>query len=117
MNENIVAFLNKLAQDEETQKKLSACRDPEEAYQIAHAIQDGFTREEFIETMKSLHDQAAQDLNADDLAKTSGGGTPIFESKANDVALTVSTVSVVSLGVTMTLAEFSVIASASSAAV
>ena len=73
MNENIITFLKKLGQDEEAQKKLSVCRDPEEAYDIAHGIQDGFTKEEFIEAMTSLNEQINQDLGAEDLASTAGG--------------------------------------------
>ena len=73
MNENIKIMLEKLAQDEETQKKLSAVRDPDEAYAIVTAIHGGYTKEEFVETMKALNEQLNQDLDEKDLATASGG--------------------------------------------
>ena len=73
MNENINIMLEKLAKDEETLKKLSAVRDPDEAYAIVIAIQGGYTKDEFVETMKALNEQLNQDLDEKDLATASGG--------------------------------------------
>ena len=92
MNENIVTFLKKLEQDEAAQKMFSACRDPEEAYQMAHAIQDGFTKEEFIEAMKSLRDKVNADLSTEDLSKVSGGEGESLAFSAIAVNITAFTV-------------------------
>ena len=43
MNENIKKFLEKAAQDPELTAKMSAVRDPDEAYELASSLQDGFT--------------------------------------------------------------------------
>ena len=72
MNENIKKFLEKAVQDPELLKKLSAIRDPDEAYKLASSVQDGFTKEEFITAMKELA-AANGDLNEDDLKKFAGG--------------------------------------------
>ena len=74
MNENIQKFLEKLGQDPELLKKMSAIRDPEEAYKLASSVQDGFTKEEFLTAMKAL-EVANGDLNDDDLKKYAGGVT------------------------------------------
>ena len=79
MNENIKIMLEKLARDEESLKKLAAVRDPDEAYAIVSAIQGGYTKEEFVETMKTLDEQLNQDLSENDLAHTSGGGIGMSE--------------------------------------
>ncbi len=73
MDENVRIMLEKLANDEEAMRKLSAVRNPDEAYAIVSAIQGGFTKEEFIETMKTLNGQISQDLSENDLVHTSGG--------------------------------------------
>ena len=54
MDENVRIMLEKLANDEEAMRKLSAVRNPDEAYAIVSAIQGGYTKEEFVETMKTL---------------------------------------------------------------
>ena len=74
MNENIQKFLEKLGQDPELIKKMSAIRDPEEAYRLASSLQDGFTKEEFMTAMNDLATSNG-DLTDDDLKKFSGGIT------------------------------------------
>lgn len=75
MKEEIKLFLQKVAEDEELQKKLAACKSPEEAYAFASSVQEGFTFEEFVETMTKLHNAMTQDveLTDEDLAKAAGG--------------------------------------------
>ena len=73
MNENIKKFLEKAAQDPELTAKMSAVRDPDEAYELASSLQDGFTKEEFFTAMKELA-AADGDLGDADLKKFSGGG-------------------------------------------
>ena len=73
MKEEIKLFLQKVAEDEDLQKKLQGCKSPEEAYEIASAVQEGFTFEEFTETMTKLRDEMGEELTGEDLAKVSGG--------------------------------------------
>lgn len=113
MNENILSFLKKLEQDEEAQKRFSVCRDPEEAWQMAHAIQDGFTKEEFIETMKSLYDQVNRDLSAEDLAKASGGKD---EEEGVGVSLSIAVSASWTASLSVMLVDFSVITCSASSA-
>ena len=84
MNENIQIMLQKLSDDEETLKKLTAIHDPEEAYALVSSLQGGYTREEFIEAMNAFSEQLNADLNSGDLAKAAGG------VEASDVASAVS---------------------------
>ena len=73
MNENITKMLEMLSRDEEAQKKLEATHDPDEAYAIVSKIHGGYTKEEFVEAMKTINDAINQDLNGEDLAQTAGG--------------------------------------------
>lgn len=68
-------MLELLSQDEEAMKKLSAIRDPEEAYALVTSIHGGYTKEEFVETMTAINDSINQDINSDDLNKVAGGRT------------------------------------------
>ena len=72
MNESIKKFMEKAAQDPELAAKMSAIQDPDEAYKLASSLQDGFTKEEFINTMKELA-AANSDLTDADLKKFAGG--------------------------------------------
>ena len=78
MNENIKIMLEKLAKDEEAQRKLAAVRDPDEAYAIVTAIHGGYTKEEFIEAAKAIQEQQSVDLSDEELAKTSGGSLTLL---------------------------------------
>lgn len=74
MNENILKFLEKLSDDKELQDKFSTIKDPDEAYQLAHSIQDGFTKEELMDEIRSLKESMAnEDLNPEDLNAVAGG--------------------------------------------
>ena len=74
MNENIKKFLEKLAQDEEAQAKFRATTDPDEAYRIASALQDGFTKEEFVAAMEELAKEVRpNEINDSDLNDLAGG--------------------------------------------
>ena len=77
MKEEIKLFIQKVAEDEELQQKMQACKSPEEAYAIASSVQDGFTFEEFVDAMTKLHDSMSQnaELTDEDLAKAAGGLT------------------------------------------
>ena len=89
MNESMKKFLEKVAQDPELLAKMSAVQNPDEAYRLASALQDGFTKEEFITTMKDLA-AASGDLTNDDLKKFAGGVDTVDVSKS--VAASVGTV-------------------------
>ena len=80
MNENITKFLEKFAADEALQAKFSALASPEEAYELAKTIQDGFTKEEFLEAARAITEQDEGDISDEDLAAAAGGedGEVIF---------------------------------------
>lgn len=91
MNANILEFLKKLNQNPEVTAKLSATRDPDEAYKLASSLQDGFTQEEFESAMKDLAAAAeAGEISDADLEKIAGGGTSELVLSAG-VSLAVST--------------------------
>ena len=73
MNENIQKFLEKFTTDEELQAKFSALKSPEEAYELAKSVQDGFTLEEFLEAAKSINELDEGDISDEDLAAAAGG--------------------------------------------
>jgi predicted ribosomally synthesized peptide with nif11-like leader len=73
VNENIVKFLEKVANDEELQAKMQKATNPDEAYAIASSVQDGFTKEEFVAVMQELNAQTDQELSDDDLEQVAGG--------------------------------------------
>ncbi len=72
-NENIMRFLEKVAEDKEMQAKFAIIRNPEEAYKLASSVQGGFTQEEFVAEMKKLFEEATKELSDDDIAKLAGG--------------------------------------------
>ena len=73
MNENFRLFFEKVAADPELQAKLSECKSPDEAYALASGIQEGFTKEEFIEEMTKIKNSMEENLTDEDLAKSVGG--------------------------------------------
>lgn len=75
MKEELKLFMKKLMSDEELQKKMQACKSPEEAYAIASSVQGGFTFEEFVEAMTKTNSALSQDeeLSDEDLAMAAGG--------------------------------------------
>lgn len=76
LNKNVLKMMELAASDEALIKKFSAIHDPDEAYALAISIQDGYTKEEFVETMAAIHDSLLdQDLTSDDLSKVSGGSS------------------------------------------
>jgi predicted ribosomally synthesized peptide with nif11-like leader len=78
MKEELKLFLQKVISDEDLQKKMQDCKSPEEAYAVASSVQEGFTFEEFTETMTKVYELANQEdieLTDEDLAKAAGGDT------------------------------------------
>lgn len=73
VNENLKAFIEKLMKDEELASRMAKCKTPEEAYAVASSVQEGFTFEEFTETMTAINDAYDRDLSDEDLAKAAGG--------------------------------------------
>ena len=73
MKEEMKLFIQKLVTDEELQRKMLACKSPEEAYALASSVQEGFTFDEFVETMTELNDMEDQELTREDMAKVAGG--------------------------------------------
>ena len=106
MNENIKIMLEKLIKDEETQKKLAATRDPDEAYAIASALHGGYTKEEFFTVMQAIQEQQAASLDEADLAKTAGGGEEILEILETVTAVTCTGSAISLISYTITAAAF-----------
>ena len=90
MNENIKLLAEKLSKDEAVLAKLKAIKDPDEAYALVSSIQGGFTKEEFIETMKKIGGEG--ELSDEEVAAASGGSASDVWSwakkKGEDLALT-----------------------------
>ena len=89
MNEKIKLFLEQVEKDEALAAKLSAIKDPDEAYALAASLQDGFTKEEFVAAMEGIRNG---DLTADDLEKLAGG------IDVSDVSEATASASVVTAG-------------------
>ena len=70
MNEKIALFLQKVEKDETLVAKLSAIKNPDEAYALAASVQGGFTKEEFVAAMEGIRNG---DLSVADLEKLAGG--------------------------------------------
>ena len=73
MNENLKLFLEKVAADQELQTKFAQIKDVDEGYALASSVQDGFTKEEFVEAMTAIKAAMEEDLSDEDLAKSAGG--------------------------------------------
>lgn len=73
MNENLKAFLEKVSKDEALQAKFQNVHSPDEAYALASSVQEGFTKEEFVETMTKLYQMEKGELSDEDLEAVSGG--------------------------------------------
>ena len=77
MNENIKAFLIKVAGSEELQAKFTNLTTPEEAYEVAKTIQDGFTKEEFLEAAQAMAAGENGDISDEILASAAGGSMEV----------------------------------------
>ena len=79
MNENIKNFIQRVAADESLQAKMQTFTNPDEAYDFAKSIQDGFTKEEFNEVMTKLSESISGstsdsgELTDEDIANVAGG--------------------------------------------
>ena len=69
MNDSLKEFLKKLSEDEELCAKLESAGDSDKAYEIAKTIQEGFTKEEFVDAMTRINNSISADgeINDDDL--------------------------------------------------
>jgi predicted ribosomally synthesized peptide with nif11-like leader len=96
-----VLFYQKVAEDRELLEKMQACKSPEEAYALASSVQDGFTFEEFVETMTKLYSAMNQDeeLSDEDLAMAAGGGAGEFiDEHRTSISIVGTIVSVTAYG-------------------
>ena len=75
MNENIKKLIQKVALDKDLQAEIKSITNPDEAYEFAITIQDGFSKEEFIEVMKKLSESTSdsEELTDEEVAGVSGG--------------------------------------------
>lgn len=81
MNENLKAFLKKLAGDKDLQAKFSSVKSVQEAYEIAA----GFSMAEFEECMKKFT-PANGDLSDADLKSVAGGvGLSTIKNSVSEV--------------------------------
>ena len=111
MNENIQALIQKITESEELQAKFAAVGSPEEAYELARTIQEGFPKEEFVEAMTAL--SAAEDggITDADLAAAAGGDMDDYDNLPDSVKQTVQ--SAYSAGTGILVASRSIVKSAS----
>ncbi len=75
MNEGLKKLLEAMKTQEGLEAKFAQCKTPEEAYQVALEVSDGYTIEEFKALMaeiKKLNDRN-EELSEDDLDQVSGG--------------------------------------------
>lgn len=93
-NENLKAFFEKFADDEELQVKMSQVTNPDEAYALASSVQSGFTKEEFVEAMKQLQAATGEEISDEDMEQVAGGKFNFskFKNILTKVAETVSAV-------------------------
>ena len=93
MNENIKTLLTQIAESEELQAKFAGLDTPEKAYELAKTLQDGFTKEEFLEAVKSISELDEGDLSDEDLAAAAGGeainGQKVEDMKASAQAMSI----------------------------
>ncbi len=75
MNESIKALLTKIAGSEELQAKFETLDTPEKAYELAKTLQDGFTKEEFLDAVNEIAEAQVEDISDEELAATAGGVT------------------------------------------
>ena len=73
MNENIKTLLTQIAESEELQAKFAGLDTPEKAYELAKTLQDGFTKEEFLEAAKEIAEAQIDDVSDEELAAAAGG--------------------------------------------
>ena len=73
MNENIQELLKKIADSEELQAQFGKLDNLDEAYELASKLQQGFTKEEFLDVIKVLNEAADDDISDEELAATAGG--------------------------------------------
>ena len=73
MNEGIKAFLAQLNENAELQQKFNEATTPEEAYELAQNVQDGFDKDEFVAAFQEIAEALDDDLSDEELASAAGG--------------------------------------------
>ena len=73
MNEKLTALFQKIAESEDLQAKFAEFGTLEEAYEFARTLQDGFTKEEFVEVCKAAAEAATGDISDEELVAAAGG--------------------------------------------
>ena len=66
-------LLKKVADNEELQAQFGKLESLDEAYELAGKIQQGFSKEEFLEAMKIMNEAADEDVSDEELAAAAGG--------------------------------------------
>lgn len=103
MNENLKKVLDVFNTDQEFTRKMGQCNSPEEAFELAKTVADGYTLEEFRSMMTEYYntiqgssadrvsplkdaageDDVSEELTEEDLMSVSGGTTDIEEARRN----------------------------------
>ena len=73
MNEKLTALFQKIAESDELQAKFAEFGTLEEAYEFARTLQDGFSKEEFLEVCKAVAEAATGDISDEELVAAAGG--------------------------------------------
>lgn len=73
MNEKLTALFQKIAESDELQAKFAEFGTLEEAYEFARTLQDGFSKEEFLEVCKAVAEAATGDISDEELVDAAGG--------------------------------------------
>lgn len=66
-------FVEKVAKDEELVNKMSACKKPEEAYEVAKEAGVTDDYDAFVKYVTELNEQMSQELSDEELENTAGG--------------------------------------------
>ena len=74
MTKDLETLIEKLMMDKALAEQLGACKSEDEAYAFACTVQDGFTKEEFVEAMNAICQANNNgDISREDLANVAGG--------------------------------------------
>jgi predicted ribosomally synthesized peptide with nif11-like leader len=82
MNVNLKKFLDVLNKDKAVQEKFAAAKSPEEAFEIAAAIQGGYTFEELKDAMVAIQQSIKNELSDKDLDAVAGGARDFRQDRA-----------------------------------
>ena len=90
MNEGIKKVFETLNNDKVLAKKMSECTSPQEAYELAGTVADGFTLEEFKDEMKKVYEAVSSvrrgELSEADLGQIHDTGSELSELDLENIS-------------------------------